>query len=88
MKILAINDEMKIISVDEFFSKHREFSENHELVEQTSRFLRVLLRHYRHPEVVANAVENGYTFSVTGRNRTYTVLFEIHSDSIMLKEVQ
>jgi len=88
MKILAVNDEMKNISVDEFFAKHREFSENHELVEQTSRFLKVLLRHYRHPEVVADEVENGYTFNVTGNNRTYTILFEIQSDSIMLKEVQ
>lgn len=87
MKILAVDDEMKNVSVDTFFAKHREFSENHDLVEQTSRLLKVLLRHYREPEVIAEKVKNGYVFTVSGCNRTYTILFEVQRDSIVLKEV-
>lgn len=87
MKILAFDKEMKNVSVDAFFAKHREFSENHELVEQTSRLLKVLLRHYREPEVIAEKVENGYAFTVSGSNRTYTIVFEVQSEFILLKEV-
>lgn len=89
MKIIALDEYANIVTTDKFFAKYVEFSENQKLAEQTARFLKVLLRH---PELeiinkVTNKVENGYSFIVSGFCRTYTIVFEVKNDTIVLKEL-
>lgn len=88
MKIRAFDEDKKVISVDKFFSKYNDFSDDYKLSEQTARCLKVLTRHHRHPEVIADVVDSGYALTVSGENRTYTILFEVEHDAIVLKEVK
>lgn len=88
--IIALDDNKNTVSIDDFFSKYKEFSENYKLIEQTSRFLKVLLRHHELETVkkIADQVENGYSFRVSGSRRTYIIVFEIKNDEIVLKKLQ
>lgn len=89
MEILASDKFSNSVSIDTFFSKFNEFLENQKLAEQTARFLKVLLRHPE-PETInkiTDKVENGYSFTVSGACRTYTVVFEIKNDILVLKEL-
>lgn len=77
------------VTIDDFFSKYPEFSENQDLAEQTARFLKVLSRH---PELetineLTDKIDNGYSFKVFGSSRTYTVVFDLMNDHIVLKEL-
>jgi len=89
LKKLVIIDGNNSASVDSFFSKFSEFSNNHDLAEQTARFLKVLLRHSEPENIdkITDKVDNGYSFSVSGVCRTYTVIFEVKKDAIVLKEL-
>lgn len=89
MEIIAIDKKANHISVDSFFSEYSEFSQNSELAEQTARFLKVLLRH---PETdiidkITTKVKKGFSFTVSGSCRTYTIVFEIKNNTIVLKEI-
>lgn len=89
MKVIAIDNDNKTNTIDNFFSKFEEFSHNKDLVEQTTRFIKVLLRH---PELdtlstICDMTETGHSFSVSGACRTYTIVFEIKNDTIILKEL-
>lgn len=89
MKIIVENNDSTTKTIDEFFAKFSEFSVNHELVEQTTRFLKVLTRHSE-PEtinIITDKVANGRSFSVSGKSRTYTIVFEIKNNTIILKEL-
>lgn len=89
MEILVLDKDANTVTIDTFFSKYSEFSENQKLAEQTARFLKVLLRHPE-PEIInkiTDKVEKGHEFKVFGSCRTYTIVFEIKNDSLVLKEL-
>ena len=89
MKMITLSKNLYVKNIDSFFSKYNEFSRNQELIEQTTRFLKVLLRHSE-PEIVnqiTEKVENGRSFTVSGSCRTYTIVFEIKKNNIVLKEL-
>ena len=88
MKMITLSKNLNVKNIDSFFSKYNEFSRNQELLEQTTRFLKVLLRHSE-PEIVnqITEVENGRSFTVSGSCRTYTIVFEIKKNNIVLKEL-
>ena len=89
MEILVLCENNNNSTVDGFFSKFEEFTENKELAEQTARFIKVLLRHPE-PETVekiTDIAKNGRSFKVSGSCRTYTIVFEIKDDTVILKEL-
>ena len=75
------------ISVDSFFAKHIEFSYNTKMVEQTTRILKMLLRHPDSIGELADKVGEQYTFSVFGARRTYTIVFTTTDQSIVLTDI-
>ena len=87
MRICAIDENMKAIGIDEFFSKYTEFSENSELAKSASRFLKVLLRHWSSIDYIAEKYENDYYYILYGDNRTYTIVFGSENDTIILKNL-
>lgn len=89
MKILVFNQNCDSATVDDFFSKFDEFSKNKDLAEQTARFIKVLLRHPEPEtiEIITDKVKNGRAFTVSGACRTYTIVFEIKNDTIILKDL-
>lgn len=87
MTLFAVNNDNKNISIDEFFSKFAEFSANNCLVKQTSRILNVLLRHPNDVEQLSFTERDGYAFQVSGMFRTYTIVFHITNQSIVLTEI-
>lgn len=86
---MVIDNDNKTATIDDFFSKFDEFSYNKNLAEQTTRFIKVLLRHPE-PETlltISDANEKGRSFLVSGTCRTYTIIFEIKNDTLILKEL-
>ena len=88
MKICAIDENGKAISIDEFFSKYAEFSLNRELSISASRFLKVLLRHWSNIDYIAEKSGNNYCYKLYGDTRTYTIVFgSEEKDTIVLKNL-
>ena len=89
MVVNAINIDGVTIKPNQFFEQVDEFSQNMDLTKQTSRILKTLLRHSEPKDIVciADKSEDGYYFSVSGRNRKYTILFEIINDMLVLKAI-
>ena len=87
MLIKAKNNRKQDISVEEFFAKYLEFSYNKNLVEQTTRILKMLLRHPDAVEYIAVKLDDRFAFSVFGMNRKYTVVFTITNQSIILLNI-
>ena len=87
MIMTALNEKSQRISVDEFFAKHIEFSYNQKMVDQTTRILKMLLRHPYAVEELSNKIGENYAFSVFGEKRTYTVVFTITTQSIVLIDI-
>lgn len=86
MKVVAIDENGNSISVNQFFNTFEEFSLNKSLREQTSRLLKVMMRHPDPHDIlyIAERSGQGYSFSVTGNERTYSISFEIKGDSLIL----
>ena len=57
MKIIAIDTNGSQISINQFFSSFEEFSNNQHLLEQTSRFLKAIIRHPTPDDIKYIAVE-------------------------------
>lgn len=76
-----------IVSANQFFNRYNEFSVNKDLAEQTSRILKVMLRHPNDIPHIADCLCNGYSFTVSGKDRTYTVVFDLEGDAIILKDL-
>lgn len=89
MKIIAIDTNGSQISINQFFSSFEEFSNNQHLLEQTSRFLKAIIRHPTPDDIKYIAVETkqGYVFSVDGRERTYSITFEILDNFLILTTI-
>jgi hypothetical protein len=87
MRIFAFDEDNQKITVDEFFARHRAFS-NCQLKQQTARKLKTLMRHIKHPEVLAEAVSDGYELKLSDESNTYHLLFDIEQDTILLKELK
>ena len=87
MVVIALNADKQSIPVDEFFAKYIEFSYNKKMVEQTTRILKMLLRHPDAVEELADKIGENYSFSVFSEKRTYTVVFTTTTQSIILIDV-
>lgn len=87
MIVTALDENKHEISVNDFFSRYSEFSYNEKLVEQTTRILKVLLRHLEEIEEIADKIGNKYIFSVNGVNRTYIVVFMTTKQAIVLIDI-
>lgn len=87
MIVTALDKNKQRISVDSFFAKHIEFSYNTKMVEQTTRILKMLLRHPDSIGELADKVGEQYTFSVFGARRTYTIVFTTTDQSIVLTDI-
>ena len=87
MIVTAINEYKHEISVNDFFAKSPEFMYNEKLVDQTTRILKVLLRHPNEVEEIADKIGEKYIFSVFGAYRTYKIVFVINKQSIVLIDI-
>jgi hypothetical protein len=87
MRVIAWNEDEKEVSVDAFFSKYNDFSCDEKLTNQTTRFLKVLMRHANDVKTVADKVPDGYCFGVTGVRHTYTVFFRVTEEAIILTKL-
>ena len=88
MRVIAWNEDEKEVSVDVFFLKYNDFSCDEKLTNQTTRFLKVLMRHANDVETVADKVSDGYCFYVTGVRRTYTVFFRVTEEAVILTKLR
>lgn len=88
MKILAIDINANYIRIDDFFRKYAEFSCNQELANQTSRYLKVFLRNNQETvEKITSQCDGKRFFTVSEATRTYTVVFSLRDDCIVLEEL-
>ena len=87
MVVIALNENNETISIDAFFAKYIEFSYNQKMVEQTTRILKLFLRHPDAIEELADKIDEKYAFSVFGTNRPYTVVFKTTNRSIILVDI-
>lgn len=88
MKLIAWNENGREVSVDVFFSNKKDFSCDEKLTNQTTRFLKVLMRHANDVETVADKVSDGYCFYVTGVRHTYTVFFRVTEEAVILTKLR
>lgn len=87
MRILAQDPSGNPISIDQFFAKYPEFSQNRSLAEETRHILRVIVR-CAEPDLFAKKRKNGYAVILDGATRTYELTFERNSNAVVLTALQ
>lgn len=89
MNLQAINTKEEVIDLNEFFEQFKEFTEDEELMYQTSRILKVMLRHPNQKDIMLLPTTSkcGKFFCVTDRKRTYKIYFQILDDILILTAI-
>lgn len=89
MKVVAKDMNGNWISVDQFFNSFEEFSSNKNLLEQTTRTLKAIMRHPDPHDIlyIAKKSDRGYSFSVMGNERTYSIEFEVKNNILLLTAI-
>ena len=88
MIIKAVDLSGNEVDIDYFFKDFDEFSSDENLLDNSSRKLKVILRHPDDVGYVATKSEQGYFINVEGKERTYKIYFEISPEELTLKGVE
>lgn len=87
MKILALNPNGKMVDIQSFFSKYPEFLENTDLIDQTVRFLKVILRNVDYFEYLTEKYNEDRSINVNGLHKVYTIVLNYDYDCLILKDL-
>lgn len=90
-KVIAIDENSReIISVAQFLGTYEEFKYNQDLLRQTSRIIKVIMRHPSQKDIkyISTKSKQGYIFRVHGKEKIYEIEFKIKDVSLILLSIR